>query len=150
MMFSKYASVFLKFFRRNLNFFLGLKYVFATVLCSKTFTPCSAFSFLLCSVFKAGRACVVKISQNKLFLQHRTPGKRHSMRYQSLPLFNYESTCYFYNAKGNKVVQPLQNPVFLQRLAVVQSCRTCSYGIMLYISHFCENNYNIYSCPDLW
>ena len=143
-------QVFFEIFLKKFKLFLRCK-----ICIFNGFVPSNAYtvfgvSHLFCSVFKAGRACVVKISQNKLFFKHRTPGKWHSMRYQRLPLFNYESTCYFYNAKGNKVVQPLQNPVFLQRLAVVQSCRTCSYGIMLYISHFCENNYNIYSCPDLW
>lgn len=143
-------QVFFWIFFAEIWFFLRCKIcVFNGFMSSDAYTVFGVFR-LPCYVFKAGRACVVKNQQNKLFLQHRTPGKRHSMRFQSLSLFNYESTCYFYNAKGNKVVQPLHNPIFLQRLSVVQAWRTSSYGIMLYISHFCENNYNVYSCPDLW
>ena len=149
-MFSKYASVFLKFFRRNLNFFLALKYVFATVSCHLIYTLRSAFPF--CSVlwFKVIMAFVVKISQNKLFLQHCTPAKHCSLRYPRLSLFNCGETRLFYNAKGDKVVSPGQIPIFLQHSASVQSWRTGSYSMTLYRNLIWEKNYNVYSCSDLW
>ena len=105
-------------------------------------------SRLPCFAINASRACVVKNQQNKLFLQHCIPRKRYSMRRQSLWLFNYGVTRLFYNAKGNKVVQLLQNSVFLQRLVAVKALKTWSYSIMLHRYRIRGKNNNVYSRPD--
>ena len=58
MMFGKYASVFLNFFRRNLIFFQDAKYVFSTVLCHFIRTLLLAFPFaLFCDLSRQNFRC---------------------------------------------------------------------------------------------